>query len=353
MVAIVIIAAVIALAFNFMNGMNDAANAIATVVATRALPAKHAVYWAGLWIFAACLTFFFMEPGVAKTMGRGIVEESCIDQYVILAALLGSVIWIYTCTMMGLPISASHALIGGLIGPVWFVYGSSYLIGSGIGQILLFIVVSPLIGLVLGFALHCIFMAIFKFTKTHPHSNDRVFRKLQLASSALFSFSFGLNDGQKTMGVIAILLSTALAQRPDNGLFQILYNVDEGQFVPYWLMIVSYLLISLGTVIGGWKVIKTLGSGLAKVTPLTGFCSEISGSATLIITALLGIPVSTTHTVTGAIVGTGLTRGVKSVKWSTAKSIIWAWIITIPATIIVSGLIYLLMVLCGAPVKVL
>lgn len=353
MVAIVIIAALIALAFNFMNGMNDAANAIATVVATKALPAKRAVYWAGFWIFAACLTFFFIEPSVAKTMGKGIVEEVCIDQFVILSALLGSIIWIYICTMMGLPISASHALIGGLIGPIWFVYGSEYLIGSGIGQILLFIVVSPLIGMVLGFFMHCFFMAVFKALKTHPLPNDRVFRRLQILSSAVFSFSFGLNDGQKTMGVIAILLSTALAQQPDNKVFQILYNVGDGQFVPYWLMIISYLLISMGTVIGGWKVIKTLGSGLAKVTPVTGFCAEVSGSATLITTAILGIPVSTTHTVTGAIVGTGLTRGVKSVKWSTAKNIVWAWIITIPATIIVSGLIYLFIVLCGAPVKVL
>ena len=240
------------------------------------------------------------------------------------------------------------ALIGGLIGPVWFVYGSDYLVGSGIGQILLFIVLSPLIGMVLGFILHCI--SLFFLKNSRPKVTDRVFRRLQLFSSALFSFSFGLNDGQKTMGIVAVLLSAALAAKPDNALLQVLYNVEPGQFVPYWLMIVSYLLISLGTIIGGWKVIKTLGSGLTKVTPLTGFCSEISGSATLIITAILGIPVSTTHTVTGAIIGTGLTRGVKSVKWLTAKNIISAWVLTIPATIIVSGLIYRLMVLCGAPI---
>ncbi|MBP9992576.1 MAG: inorganic phosphate transporter [Bacteroidales bacterium] len=351
MVTVVIIAALIALAFNFMNGMNDAANAIATVVATKALTPKRAVWWAGFWIFISCLTFFFIEPGVAQTMGKGIVQENCIDHYVILAALLGSVLWIYTCTMMGLPISASHALIGGLIGPVWFGYGFEHLILSGIGQILLFIVLSPLIGMVLGFFMRCFFMWLFKVTGAHPAPTDKALRRAQLFSSALFSFSFGLNDGQKTMGVIAILLCTALAQAPDNGLLQILYNVNEGQFVPYWLMIISYLLISMGTIIGGWKVIRTLGSGLAKVTPLTGFCSEIGGSATLIITAILGIPVSTTHTVTGAIVGTGLTQGVKSVKWMTAKNIVWAWIITIPAVIIVSGLIYKVMLLCGAPLK--
>lgn len=350
MVTIVILAAVIALAFNFMNGMNDAANAIATVVATKALSPKGAVYWAGFWIFIACLIFFVIEPSVATTMGRGIVEESCIDCYVILAALIGSVLWIWICTSLGLPISASHALIGGLIGPIWFGYGSQYLIGSGIGQILLFIVLSPLIGMILGFFMHCFFMAVLK--KSNPKRTDNTFRRMQLFSSAVFSFSFGLNDGQKTMGVIAILLASALAAEPDNQLFQVLYNVKDGQFVPYWLMIVSYGLISAGTIIGGWKVIKTLGSGLAKITPLTGFCSELSGSLTLISTALLGIPVSTTHTVTGAIIGTGLTRGIKSVKWMTAKNIMWAWVLTIPAVIVVSGLIYLLMTALGAPMKI-
>jgi len=353
MVIVVIIAAIIALAFNFMNGMNDAANAIATVVATKALSPKRAVYWAGFWIFASCFTFLFFAPTVAATMGKGIVEDACIDHFVILAALIGSVFWIWFCTHLGLPISASHALIGGLIGPVWFGYGADYLIGSGISQILIFIVVSPLLGLLLGFFMRCLFMWLFKVTKVRPAPADKCFRKLQLFSSALFSFSFGLNDGQKTMGVIAILLATALAQQPDNAFLQFVYNVQGDQFVPYWLMFTSYLLISLGTVIGGWKVIKTLGSGLAKINPLTGFCSEVSGSATLITTAILGIPVSTTHTVTGAIIGTGLTRGVKTIKWMTAKNIVWAWIITIPAVIVVSGIIYKLMVLCGAPLKIL
>lgn len=345
MVTVVIIAAIIALAFNFMNGMNDAANTIATVVATKALSPKLAVYWAGFWIFVACLLFFFIEPSVAKTMGKGIVQESCIDHYVILAALLGSVLWIWICTWLGLPISASHALIGGLIGPVWFGFGSQYLIGSGIGQILLFIVLSPLIGMVLGFFLHCFLMLILK--RSNPARTDKAFRRMQLLSSAVFSFSFGLNDGQKTMGVIAILLATAAAQNPDNALLRLLYNVNDGQFIPYWLMIVSYALISAGTIIGGWKVIKTLGSGLAKITPVTGFCSEFSGAVTLIITAILGIPVSTTHTVTGSIIGTGLTKGVRSVKWMTAKNIVWAWILTIPAVIVVSGFIYkLILFIC-------
>ncbi len=345
MIAVVIIATLIALAFSYMNGMNDAANAIATVVATRALSPKKAVWWAGFWIFASCFVFFFVAPHVAETMGRGIVQESVIDHFVILAALLGAVLWTWICTQFGLPISASHALIGGLIGPVWCGFGGEFLILSGIGQILLFIVLSPLIGMVLGFFMHCFFMWALRNTKLRR--TEKTFRRLQLLSSAVFSFSFGLNDGQKTMGIIAILLSAALAQNPDNGLLQVLYNVGDGQFVPYWLIILSYALISLGTIIGGWKVIKTLGGGLTKVTPVTGFCSETAGSLTLIITAALGIPVSTTHTVTGAIIGTGLTKGVKSVKWVTAKRIVWAWVLTIPATIVVSGLIYKLMQVFG------
>ena len=345
MVAVVIIAALIALAFSYMNGMNDAANAIATVVATRALSPKKAVWWAGFWIFASCFVFFFVAPHVAETMGKGIVQERVIDHFVILAALLGAVLWTWICTHFGLPISASHALIGGLIGPVWFGFGGEYLILSGIGQILLFIVLSPLIGMVLGFFMHCFFM--WALRNTRLRKTERTFRRMQLLSSAVFSFSFGRNDGQKTMGIVAILFSAALAQNPDNGVLQALYHVQEGQFVPYWLIIVSYALISLGTIIGGWKVIKTLGGGLTKVTPVTGFCSETAGSLTLIITAALGIPVSTTHTVTGAIIGTGMTKGVKSVKWVTAKRIVYAWIFTIPATIVVSGLIYKLMQLLG------
>ncbi len=343
MVTIVIIAAVIALAFSYMNGMNDAANAIATLVATKTLSPKKAVWWAGFWIFISCFVFFFIPPSVAETMGKGIVSEAKIDHIVIFAALVGAAFWTFTCTKLGLPISASHALIGGLIGPVWFGFGSEYLIASGIGNILLFIVLSPLIGMVLGFFMHCFFLKLLK--NSNYKKSETAFRWLQILSSASFSFSFGLNDGQKTMGIVAILLSAALAQNPDNGLLQLLYNVDEGQFVPYWLMILSYLLISMGTIIGGWKVIKTLGSGLTKVTPVTGFCSELSGSLTLITTAFLGIPVSTTHTVTGAIIGTGLTDGVKSVKWMTAKNIVWAWVLTIPATIVISGLFYKLIAL--------
>ena len=352
MVAIVLVTALIALIFNFTNGMNDAANCIASAIATKAMSPKFAVAWAAIWQFSALFVF---DMTVASTMGKGIVSENCIDVYVILAALIGSVLWIFTCTKLGLPISASHALVGGLIGPVWFVYGSQFLIGNGIFWIVAFIVISPLLGCILGFFLNCLFMAIFK--KSPACKVDKYFRKLQYVSSAAFSLGFGGNDGQKTMGVIAILFASAFASNPDNPVMKFLYGngamaSSDAFFIPVWLKVTCYGLICLGTITGGWKVIRTLGDGLSKLYPVQGFCAEASGAVTLIMTALLGIPVSTTHTITGSIIGTGLTRGVKRVKWLTAKNIVWAWVITIPAVIVVSGLIYLIMVkVFGVPVK--
>lgn len=365
MIVIVLITAVIALMFSLTNGMNDAANCIASVVATKALPPKYAVWWAAFWIFIA---LFIFDMTVASTMGKGIVSENCIDVYVILAALLGSVLWIFICTQFGLPISASHALIGGLIGPVWFVYGSEYLIGSGIFTVVAFIVISPLLGMVMGFFLNCLFMAIFK--KCNGQKVEKGFRRMQLVSSAAFSLGFGGNDGQKTLGVIAILFASAFASNPDSGIMQFLYGngaVAAGAytadgaavagaefFIPMWLKLLCYGIIAFGTLVGGWKVIRTLGDGLSKLYPTQGFCAEASGAFTLILTAVLGIPVSTTHTITGSIIGTGLTRGFKRVKWLTAKNIVWAWVLTIPCVIVVSGLIYLAMVkLFGCPVKAL
>ena len=354
MVVIVLITALIALAFSFTNGMNDAANCIASVVATKALPPKVAVFWAAFWIFMA---MFIFDTTVAATMGEGIVDKGCIDVYVILAALLGSVLYIFLCTKLGLPVSASHALVGGLIGPVWFVYGGQYLVTSGIFKIVAFIFISPLIGIVLGFTLNCIIMLLFH--KVHVKKVDKTFRRLQLVSSAAFSLGFGGNDGQKTMGVIAILFASAYASNPDNAVMQFLYGngamaSDAAFYVPMWLKFTCYGLIALGTVTGGWSVIRTLSEGLSKLFPTQGFCAEASGAITLIMTAVLGIPVSTTHTITGSIIGTGLTRGVKSVKWVTAKNIVWAWVLTIPAVIVVSGVIYLIMVnWLGCPVKTL
>lgn len=338
MLVVVFIAIFIGLAFNFLNGMNDAANSIATVVATKVLSPVQAVIWAAFWNFAAAFVF---KLSVAQTMGTGIVDENCINEWVILAALLGSVFWIWFCTKLGMPISASHAMIGGLIGPVWFAYGASHLIGSGIFIIALFIVLSPLIGLIMGFAFNCILM--FCLRKRNAVKVDKTFMKLQLLSSAVFSLGHGGNDGQKTMGVIAILLASVAGK--SDFVANYLYTPGIGFHVPAWLLFTCYGLISLGTITGGWKVIRTLGDGLSKLNPAQGFCAEVSGALTLIITAVLGIPVSTTHTITGAIIGTGLTRGVASVKWVTAKNIVGAWIFTIPATIIISGGIYMLFTL--------
>ena len=335
MLTIVIVAIFIALLFDFLNGMNDAANSIATIVSTKVLSPGAAVLWAAFWNFAA---FFIFGVSVANTMGKGIVDSSVVNPQLILSALIGAVMGVWVCTHYGLPISVSHALIGGLIGPVWFTYGSGALITTGIFKIGLFIVLSPLIGAVLSFIMMSITMLIFK--KQHPLKVEGVFKVMQLFSSAVFSLGHGGNDAQKTMGIIAILLFSVSGT---NSFIDTYLYANTGEFhVPLWLTITCYSVIGLGTISGGWKVIKTLGDGLAKLKPVQGFCAETAGALTLIGTAVAGIPVSTTHTITGAIIGVGITKGVASVKWATAKNIVAAWVFTIPATLVISGLIYLL-----------
>ncbi|MCF0177024.1 MAG: inorganic phosphate transporter [Bacteroidales bacterium] len=344
MLALVIISSILAFGFTFLNGMNDAANCIATVITTRALSPKQAIAWAAVWQFSAA---FIFPLTVAGTMGNGIVDSAVIDPTVIFCALFGAVLWIFFCTKFGLPISASHALIGGLVGPVWFGFGWDHVIESGFFNIILFIFLAPILGILMGFFLNCIILAIFK--RSNYRKVESGFKKAQLVTSAAFSLGFGGNDGQKTIGVIAILLSSFIASNPDHWIATIVSPASvsgaftsSGLYVPHWLLFSSYGVIVLGTVIGGRKVIRTLGDGLTKITPSRGFCAEMSGALTLIITALFGIPVSTTHTITGSIIGTGLTRGTGSVKWATAKNIVGAWVMTIPATIVVSGVIFLL-----------
>ncbi|MFA6334870.1 MAG: inorganic phosphate transporter [Bacteroidales bacterium] len=336
MLTVVIIAIVLALLFDFLNGMNDAANSIATIVSTKVLSPAAAVCWAAFWNFAA---FFLFGVHVANTMGTGIVESSAVNPYVILSALIGSVIWVWACTHFGMPISVSHALIGGLIGPVWFAHGSSALIATGIFKIGLFIILAPLIGAILSFIILTITMRVFK--NRHPLKVEKTFHILQLFSSAVFSLGHGGNDAQKTMGIIAILLYSVAGS--NDFISTYLYNGTTAFHVPFWLTMTCYSVIALGTITGGWKVIRTLGDGLAKLKPVQGFCAETAGAITLIGTALSGIPVSTTHTITGAIIGVGMTKGAASVKWATAKNIVAAWIFTIPATLVISGLIYLLL----------
>lgn len=345
MLTIVLLAVVIALLFDFLNGMNDAANSIATIVATRVFSPTMAVIWAAFWNFAA---IFIFGVSVAHTMGEGIVDASVINEFLILAALIGSVIWVWLCTHFGMPISVSHALIGGLIGPVWFTYGSSALVGSGILKVAVFIVLSPLIGMILGFIMMCI--TLFVFRKRHPVKVEGLFKLFQLFSSAIFSLGHGANDAQKTMGIIAILLFSVAGTNEFVSTY--LYE-NTGEFhVPLWLIITCYSVIAMGTILGGKKVIKTMGDGLARLKPVQGFCAETAGALTLIGTAILGIPVSTTHTITGSIIGVGITKGVASVRWATATHIVAAWILTIPATIIMAGLVYWVMGLfLNMPVK--
>jgi PiT family inorganic phosphate transporter len=319
MLSIVIIAIVIALLFDFLNGMNDAANSIATVVSTKVLPPFVAVIWAAFFNFAAV---FFFGVHVANTIGKGIVDPTIINEFIILAALIGAVVWVFTCTQLGLPISVSHALIGGLIGPALMVGGKSVLISAGILKVSLFIVLSPLIGLFLGYFLMILTMTIFR--KQAPMKVDHLFRGLQLLSSAVFSLGHGSNDAQKTMGIISILLFSTGRLGPEF-------------HVPFWVIIASYSAISLGTLIGGWKVIKTLGLSLTDLKPVHGFSAETAGAITIIGSSLAGIPVSTTHTITGSIMGVGMTRRLSAVRWGVAGKIILAWVLTIPGTMALSA----------------
>jgi PiT family inorganic phosphate transporter len=319
MLTFVIIIIIIALTFDFLNGMNDAANSIATVVSTKVLPPFIAVLWAAFFNFIAA---FFFGVHVATTIGKGIVEPTVINEYIILAGLIGSIIWVYTCTHYGLPISVSHALIGGLIGPTLVVAGPEALISSGIMKVSLFIVLSPLIGLILGYLLMLSTYYIFK--KQPPKKVDFLFRGLQLFSSAIFSLGHGTNDAQKTMGIITVLLFST--------------GFLGGEFhVPLWVIFASHGAIALGTLTGGWKVIKTLGMNLTDMKPVHGFSAETAGALTIIGSSLGGVPVSTTHTITGSIMGVGMTRRLTAVRWGVAGNIILAWILTIPGTIAISA----------------
>lgn len=322
MLTLVIIIVVIALAFDFLNGMNDAANSIATIVSTKVLSPFAAVVWAAFFNFAAA---FIFGHHVAETIGKGIVEPSVVDAYLILATLLGSIFWVYTCTHFGLPISVSHALIGGLIGPALIKVGPSAIFASGVIKVSAFIILSPLIGMILGYLL--MVLALWIFRKTSPYKVDSISRVLQLVSSAVFSLGHGSNDAQKTMGIIAVLLYST--------------GYMEGGFhIPLWVVLAAYTAISLGTLTGGWKVIKTLGVGLTDLKPVGGLCAEIAGAITVIGSTLGGIPVSTTHTITGSIIGTGITKRFSAVRWGVAKNVVFAWVFTIPSSMVISMFFY-------------
>lgn len=307
----------LALVFDFYNGMNDAANSIATVVSTRVLNPLQAVIWAAFFNFVAA---FIFGTEVAHTIGRGFVDISIIDNEVMLSAILGAIVMSAGATHMGLPVSVSHAIIGGLGGAAITKAGVSALIVGGYIKVIAFIFIAPLLGM-LGALLFSI-VTLWVVRNRPPAKVDKVFRSLQLVSAGIYSLSHGSNDAQKTIGIITMVL-VANAYLPG------------GDFhVPLWVIITSYSVIALGTLVGGWKVIKTLGMRMTKLTPFEGFSAETSAGVSIIFATLLGIPVSTTHTITGSIVGVGSVRGVSAVRWGVARNILWAWILTIP----ISGL---------------
>lgn len=307
----------VALVFDFLNGMNDAANSIATVVSTRVLSPRLAVLWAAFFNFAAAFGF---GVHVATTIGKGIVNPAVINHELILSALIGAVIWTHVCTHYGLPISVSHALIGGLAGSAVAKVGFEALVTAGLIKVGIFIFLSPLIGMFLGFIFMVVVMWIVR--KKSPSRVDKFFRVGQLISSAAFSLGHGTNDAQKTMGIISILLYTG-------------GYLGSEFYVPFWVVIIAHLTIAAGTMYGGWKVVKTMGMRLTHLQPIGGFCAETAGAFVLLGTAVAGIPVSTTHTVAGGIIGVGATRRLSAVRWGLAGKIVWAWVLTIP----ISGLV--------------
>jgi len=305
----------LALMFDFMNGFHDAANSIATIVSTGVLKPYQAVAWAATFNF---LALFMFELRVAATVGKGIVDPMVVDHVVIFGALVGALAWNIITWLFGIPSSSSHALIGGLIGATIAKSGTGSLLGSGIGKVALFIVVSPTLGFVLGSAL--MLGVSWLFFRSTPRGTDRWFRRLQLLSSALYSIGHGSNDAQKTMGIIWLLLIAAGA------------SSAAEHHPPYWVVLSCYLAIGLGTLFGGWRIVKTMGQKITKLKPVGGFCAEAGGAITLFVASGFGIPVSTTHTITGAIVGVGSSQKFSAVRWGLAGNIVWAWILTIPAS---------------------
>ena len=335
----VVIIVLIAFAFDFINGFHDSANSIATIVGTRVLNPFAAVVWAAFFNFSAA---FVVGTAVAKTVQSGMIDQAIVDPSVILAALIGAIAWNLITWAYGLPSSSSHALIGGYAGAAVTKAGwSAILWGDKWIKTLQFIALSPLIGMAAGFTLMVAVYWIFR--RVVPARVDRTFRVAQLASSALFSFSHGANDAQKTMGIIVGLLGASHTQalfKGKEGILGLFYLADPSGGVPYWVEIGAYSCIALGTLLGGWRIVHTMGNRITKLRPVGGFCAETGGAFAILVATRFGIPVSTTHTITGAIVGVGATNGLSAVRWGVAGRIVWAWIMTIPAAALIAGLSY-------------
>lgn len=323
MLTTVLVIIFIALIFDFLNGFHDSANSIATIVSTQVLTPQKAVIFAAFFNFIAAFT---LHTSVANTIGQGLVDVSSVDIYIIAAGLLGAIFWNLVTWYFGIPVSSSHALVGGYGGAAVLKSGFGVLIASGWYKVIIFIFLAPAIGMILGLVIMIITSHLVKNKK--PVKVDKLFRKLQLISAAFYSFGHGTNDAQKTMGIIVGVLVSA--------------KYLDHFYVPFYVVILCYLAISLGTMFGGWRIVKTMGMKITKLKPIGGFCAEFAGATTLIGTALLGIPVSTTHTITGAIVGVGSFHRFSAVKWGVAGRIVWAWILTIPISGLCGALAYFL-----------
>ncbi|MFY9825463.1 MAG: inorganic phosphate transporter [Thermoanaerobaculia bacterium] len=321
--AFLVLIVLVALVFDFLNGFHDAANSIATVVSTRVLSPQKAVIWAAVFNFVAA---FVLGTHVAKTIGSGMIDLSVVTREVVLAGLIGAILWNLVTWYYGLPVSSSHALIGGYAGAAIAKAGWGSILAAGWTKTLLFIVLAPLIGMVLAFFMMVSVTWIVR--NWRPAKVDRRFRGLQLLSAAAYSLGHGGNDAQKTMGIITGLLVAA--------------GYLKEFSVPLWVILISHAAIAFGTLFGGWRIVKTMGTKITKLQPIGGFCAETAGAITLVGATLAGIPVSTTHTITGAIVGVGATKRLSAVKWGVAGRIVWAWVLTIPIAAAVAAVAYLI-----------
>jgi PiT family inorganic phosphate transporter len=322
--SVVVFIIIVALIFDFINGFHDAANSIATVVSTRVLTPLQAVVWAAFFNFVAAFGF---GVSVATTVGKGVVEPAVVDQWVILAGLVGAIVWDLATWYWGLPTSSSHALIGGFAGAAIVKAGFSALIAPGLIKIGIFMVLAPVIGFSVGFLM--MLVTIWIFRRATPGRVDWIFRRMQLVSAAAYSLGHGTNDAQKTMGIIAVLLFST--------------GYMKEFHVPFWVIMAAHAAIGLGTLMGGWRIVKTMGMRITKLRPVGGFCAETAGAMTLIGTAIGGIPVSTTHTITGSIMGVGALQRFSAVRWGVAGRIITAWIVTIPASAVVAAVAWFLL----------
>ena len=319
----VIFVVVVALVFDFINGFHDSANSISTVVSTRVLSPRNAVMWAAFFNFIAA---FMIGVSVAKTIGTGIISPEIVEDHLVLAALGGAIIWNLITWYFGLPSSSSHALIGGLIGAGLVKGGLEVLVYKGIAKVTIFIVLSPLIGMALGLLLMVLTLNLSRYSNVAKA--DKLFRKLQLFSAAMYSLGHGMNDAQKTMGIIAMILFS-------RGYLGTTFHI------PFWIVLLCHAVIALGTMCGGWRIVKTMGTKITKLRPMGGFCAESAAALAIIGASFAGIPVSTTHTITGAIMGVGATHRLTAVRWGVAGTILWAWLLTIPVSALISATLYL------------